>query len=209
MAEIVVELKGFDEAIAWLERAPETANSLFAEAVERGLQAIAGRVKAYPPATEANRPGRVTRDGRPMGYYERGQGWWYPVKQAKTLGGVRLKSAGVRPLGRKAAKQMGAVGYKLIRSSERLREHWTTRIEKQPDGVEGVIGTGVSYAGAGEPLAHDEHGPHGDHRGVAETAHRLGGGDQAQNRQTGQHRQGDDIQQSDRSVHDRLTRRNS
>jgi len=150
MAEIVVELKGFDEAIAWLERAPETANSLFAEAVERGLQAIAGRVKAYPPATEANRPGRVTRDGRPMGYYERGQGWWYPVKQAKTLGGVRLKSAGVRPLGRKAAKQMGAVGYKLIRSSERLREHWTTRIEKLPDGVEGVIGTGVSYAGAVE-----------------------------------------------------------
>lgn len=146
----VIELKGFDETIAWLERAPEKAIPLFEAALDRGLQAIAGRMKAYPPATDANRPGRVTRDGRPMGYYERGQGWWYPVRQEKTLRGLRLKSEGVKRLGPRMASRVGVVGYKLIRSSERLREHWTTRIETLPDGLEGVVGTGVSYAGAVE-----------------------------------------------------------
>lgn len=145
--EVVVELKGFDEAIAWLERAPETAIPLFEQAMTRGLAAVAGRVKAYPPATEANRPGRVMADGRPMGYYERGQGWWYPVKQAKTLGGLRLKTQGVKILGKRIAAKAGIAGYKLIRSSERLREHWTTQVTRLINGVEGTIGSVVSYAG--------------------------------------------------------------
>lgn len=148
MAEVIVELKGFDEAIDWLEQAPEAAMPYFEQAMELGLLAVAGRVKAYPPATDANRPGRVNADGDPMGYYERGQGWWYPVKQAKSLGGLRLKSEGVIKLGRKAATVSGIVGYKLIRSSERLREHWTTQITRIAGGVEGIIGTVVSYAGA-------------------------------------------------------------
>lgn len=145
--EVVVELKGFDETIAWLEQAPETAIPLFEQAMEQGLLAMTGRVKAYPPATEANQPGRVKADGSPMGYYERGQGWWYPVKRVKTLGGMKLKTQGVRALGKTAAAQAGIVGYKLIRSSERLREHWTTQVTRITDGVEGIIGNIVSYAG--------------------------------------------------------------
>jgi len=145
--EVIVELKGFDEAIAWLERAPETAIPLFEQAMTRGLDAVAGRVKAYPPATEANRPGRVMADGRPMGYYERGQGWWYPVKRTKTFGGLRLKTQGVKILGKRIAAKAGIAGYKLIRSSEKLREHWTTRVTRLANGVEGIVGNLVSYAG--------------------------------------------------------------
>ena len=63
--EVIVELKGFDEAIEWLERAPEAAIPLFEQAMERGVLAVAGRLKAYPPATEANQPGQVDAKGDP------------------------------------------------------------------------------------------------------------------------------------------------
>jgi hypothetical protein len=56
-----------------------------ADAMQDALFTIQGEIgyASYPPATEANRPGRVDQDGNPMGYYERGRGWWYPVKRTQ------------------------------------------------------------------------------------------------------------------------------
>ena len=51
---------------------------------------------SYPPADEANAPGRVDKDGEPMGYYERGRGWWYPVKNPATLSGMNSVADGAQ-----------------------------------------------------------------------------------------------------------------
>ena len=152
----VVELIGFPELERWLTDAPATALPYCEQAMQLGLDALVGRLKAYPPETEANRPGRVDFHGRPMGYYERGQGWWSPVHSIEDLHGETLKSKGARVLGKRAAAKMGLVGYKLIRNSERLREHWYSKVMRSANGVEGVVGTAVSYAGKVEGfLSHD------------------------------------------------------
>lgn len=73
-------------------------------------------LKAYPPATDANRPGRM-KGGSRMAYYIRGRGTMSP-----TRGG----------------------GYKLNATSERYGTHWYTRSDQ--GGFSTRIGNPVSYA---------------------------------------------------------------
>jgi hypothetical protein len=51
-----------------------------APAIRSAIQAATlyykGKIAIYPPATAANRPGRVDANGRPMGYYIRGTGYF-------------------------------------------------------------------------------------------------------------------------------------
>ena len=71
----------------------------FPQYVEPAMSNIMGEFKTemevYAPESEANAPGRTDRNGEPMGYYERGRGWWYPVKGRDTiLQAGRLVGAG-------------------------------------------------------------------------------------------------------------------
>lgn len=70
------------------------------DAVMDSLLIIQGELgyAGYAPSSEANLPGRIDGDGEPMGYYERGRGWWYPVKRASTLAGVSGVAEGVQSI---------------------------------------------------------------------------------------------------------------
>jgi hypothetical protein len=116
---------------------------------------VMGVLAEYAPSSEANRPGRKTivrRNGTPrevpQGYYERGAGWWYPVKLGRTFGEKHLKSEGVQLPKGKAQRQsfasLGIAGYKLRRTSETLGRRWTTRATDE--GLTVVIGNNASYA---------------------------------------------------------------
>lgn len=62
------------------------------------IQGQLGYANGYPPASEANQPGRLDSDGEPMGYYERNRGWWYPVKRKETLAGMDSVAEGAQTL---------------------------------------------------------------------------------------------------------------
>ena len=85
---------------------------------------------------------------RPMGYYERGRGYWYPVLKEKSLPEKLGKTRGAV----KAKKITGVAGYKLAKvrgkagGSELLGRKWTTAVTVADDGVVGEIGTNTSYA---------------------------------------------------------------
>ena len=102
----------------------------------------------YPPATAANRPGRFTPEGRPMGYYERNRGYWRPIVHKVNLRafGHYGKSKGVI-LASKTQRQTGTVaGYKLNPSSEQFGKKW--KVTRTKSGA--VITNSASYA---QPLA--------------------------------------------------------
>ena len=134
-----------------LAKSPEAFIPYAVDAMTETTRLIQGGLAEYPASTEANQPGRFSlKTGRPMGYYERGAGWWYPVMTRETLqkvaGGKMGKARGVI----KASALIRAVsrvqGYKLIRSSEQLGKSWTTDIQVVADGVMGEVGTNTSYA---------------------------------------------------------------
>jgi hypothetical protein len=151
----VIEVKGLDELERALEEAPELARPLARRAMELSTRLVQDLVKEYPPGSEANQPGRFSlKTKRPMGFYERGAGWWYPILQRKTLGLAEgqkraLKSEGkilASAAQRKLTPQV--VGYKLSRTSELLGKSWTTEvIENEQEGYNlvGVVGNDTSY----------------------------------------------------------------
>jgi len=162
VSDDVLILDGFDELLAALDAAPEVAMPIFDRYMLAALRMIQSEVASYPPASEANQPGRFSlRTRRPMGYYERGRGWWYPLMQSETLRkwgtlagyeeGIRDKPVfgSTRRVIRASRAQRGyskVVGYKLRPSSEVLGKSWTVETQKSDSGVEGIVGTKVSYA---------------------------------------------------------------
>jgi hypothetical protein len=106
------------------------------------VRTLKSAVAQYPPASEANAKGRFNiKTGKPMGYYERGRGWWYPVMRRGTLGESPRKSEGAM----RVAKGWGFAGYKLAKggTSETLGRKWTTKSEM--GGLRRVIGNAASY----------------------------------------------------------------
>jgi hypothetical protein len=107
------------------------------------------------PESEANKPGRVDKAGRPMGYYERGRGEWYPLLTHNKLGGGEFPALGLhskaphtRGTSRLLARGIPLVtGYKLIPTSEQLEENWQAEVNTQGDDVIGNLFNQVSYAG--------------------------------------------------------------
>jgi hypothetical protein len=126
-------------------------------AMDHIMDEFKSEMEVYAPESEANAPGRTDRNGEPMGYYERGMGWWYPVKGRGTLqlagrvvgAGQGLprakfgKSFGVIKGGRK----FGVVGYKLIPSSQQMGDRWVTAVQSDQDQVVGTLFNGASYSG--------------------------------------------------------------
>lgn len=108
------------------------------------------------PESAANKPGRLDQDGRPLGYYERGRGWWYPLMTHNTLGlqseiptlGQHRKAPhtlGVSSL--KAKGFQGVAGYRLIPNSEQMEENWHAEVTLQGNEVIGDLTNFASYSG--------------------------------------------------------------
>lgn len=135
-----------------MERVGDKGQTLILQAMNDIALAVEGEIKPYPPATEANRPGRVNADGKPLGYYERGRGWWYPVMAA-------------RQLGAELGKRKGQVrGYKLAGGglSQKLQAKWTSTAYKEGRGYVAEVGTNVTYApfvqGSKQPALFNQRG---------------------------------------------------
>jgi hypothetical protein len=143
-----VKFEGFEAAQARLN----SANIL--AAVKPALLATGQEAKnfmqEYPATTAANQPGRwsnsIQGTPHPLGYYERGRGEWYPIVRKSTLtfgsfghygkAAGRIKARGVE------AKAGLVAGYKLGKTSERLREKWT--IIQKPGIV--IVTNAATYA---------------------------------------------------------------
>lgn len=89
-------------------------------------------------------PGRFSlTTGRPMGYYERGRGWWYPLMRkpsgpmGKAYGTIRAKGI--------IRQSSGVAGYRLAGGgkSEQFMKRWTIRYED--NGLTAVIGNNTTY----------------------------------------------------------------
>lgn len=93
-----IENPGLFDAI---KNAPQKVKPYIISAMQDAvfiIQAALGYAE-YPESSEANRPGRFDEDGDPIGYYERGRGWWYPVKKASTLAGIDSVAEGAQSAG--------------------------------------------------------------------------------------------------------------
>lgn len=91
----VLEIKGFDELLKALKESPKKVMPYLKKAMTLSVRLVQERVAEYPPATEANQPRRISmQTHKPMGYYERGRGWWYPLVTERTLGGKMEKAQG-------------------------------------------------------------------------------------------------------------------
>jgi hypothetical protein len=147
MSSDTLDLKNFNQMVQHLEKAPEIAAPHLVDAMQKSVALVHDLLAEYPPSTEANQPGRYSlRTHRPMGYYERGRGYWYPIMRKETLGSRTGKRQGAVPLPKHLRGMAAVAGYKLRRTSERLGSRWTTRVETNDNAIQGVIGTTVSYA---------------------------------------------------------------
>ena len=97
--------------------------------------------------------GHITPREEPMGYYQRGTGWWYPIKK---LGGRieflmyrhRIKGLFGRAAGLQLAKNTkGVAGYRLSKkhTSEELGQSWAHKTEVTSTEVVTTIGNNASY----------------------------------------------------------------
>lgn len=147
------EIEGFEKLAQALREAPRKVLPYLEQAMHKAVQAVKARLAAYPPATAANQPGRLDKNGRPMGYYERGRGWWYPVMREASLG-VNLGVRAGRETAQAAAKRTRTksiatvAGYKLRKGgeSELLGKNWAVSVQADDEGVIGTIGNNTSYA---------------------------------------------------------------
>lgn len=109
-----------------------------------GAETLRNVVADYPPSRST--PGRFSRrTGRPMGYYERGRGSWYPIVRRVTLGKSPRKTLGAVLAQKNIRQSSQVVGYKLSKSgqSETLGRRWTIA-SRNPTTV--VLGNNASYA---------------------------------------------------------------
>lgn len=150
----IINLKAMDTISDALKNAPEKILPILTRAMTLITRTVQANIAEYPPATDANRPGRANAAGEPLGYYERGRGWWYPVMREKTLGGnlgvlfgAELTSGAGKRYKIKSIRTK-AVGYKLANggTSEMLGRSWDSRIETTDNYVLGVISNNTSYA---------------------------------------------------------------
>ena len=146
----LLDIQGFDELLKALEEAPEKVLPLLEKAMQKSVRVVQARVAEYPPSTEANQPGRFSvATQRPMGYYERGRGWWYPIMRPWTDAGQKLgKAYGMIDAPARIRKATAVQGYKLAGGgeSETLGKSWAVNVQSGPEGVLGEIGNNASYA---------------------------------------------------------------
>lgn len=91
-----IEIKGLEELRAKFAKMKRNLSSTLSAAAQDAAYAVILKPRGsgdnnplYPPETAANKAGRVYPDGRPMGYYVRGRGWYAPGRAGsyKLIGG--------------------------------------------------------------------------------------------------------------------------
>jgi hypothetical protein len=144
------DVTGFEAAFA---QSPQWFIPFATDAMDASVRILQGGMAEYPPATEANQPGRFNRiTHEPMGYYERGRGWWYPIMTRETLqnaaAGKFGKSRGVIRASNLMKSFSRVKGYKLAGGgeSEQLGKSWAVDVKATADSVTGEVGTNTSYA---------------------------------------------------------------
>lgn len=145
----VLEIKGFDELLKALKEAPKKVMPYLKKTMTLSVRAVQERVAEYPRSTEANQPGRISmKTHKPMGYYERGRGWWYPLMTERTLGGKMGKSQGQVKAGARIKKITSVKGYRLAGGgeSEMLGRSWDAQVIEQENAILGMVGNNTSYA---------------------------------------------------------------
>lgn len=125
------------------------------DAMENILSVYQTVAEEYAPESEANRPGRFNMETKePMGYYERGRGWWYPLITHITLGGEDLPTVKPHKKSPKTMKSMrllavgfkGVAGYKLVPSSEQMHDRWEIGVGITSREVVGHLRNTASYS---------------------------------------------------------------
>jgi len=136
MAEDNVLVIENPELLEALKVAPQQVLRHLTNAMQDVLLIIQGDLgyASYPPSSEANMPGRFDSNGDPMGYYERGRGWWYPVKRPETLAGMNSVSMGVQDI--KSAYKRHKINLKNIAYNE--------KVVIRPGGVSKQMPSGVT-----------------------------------------------------------------
>lgn len=133
---------------------PQGFMPVLADSMESILEVYKNVAWDYAPESEANRPGRTDEYGMPQGFYERGRGWWYPVITHNTLALEKeLPVVGPHSKGPKTlralaliARNLNAVGYKLIESSEQMHDRWMTEVSQENNDVIGTLSNSASYS---------------------------------------------------------------
>jgi hypothetical protein len=134
---------------------PEGFLPYLGQAMQNILTVYQSVAEVYAPESDANSPGRFDQEGRPMGYYERGRGWWYPLLTHNTLGlkdeiptlrphskaPVTMKSMALMALG-----FPGVAGYRLIPNSEQMHDRWVWEVIFDPSEVIGNLSNIASYS---------------------------------------------------------------
>lgn len=157
MTTIPIDSPLFQRLLDDLQNAPKRVMPYVERAMSAGVMAVKSEMAQYPSETEANHPGRYSiKTHKPMGYYERGRGYWYPVMRKDTVmtagrlagagagsGRARFgKSAGVV----RGRRGLGVAGYKLRPVSENLGKNWVTKVVRGEAQVVGIVGNNTSYA---------------------------------------------------------------
>jgi hypothetical protein len=147
MAIRSLESESLDKFLDHLNRSPVLVVPYLQIFMEKSLSILHDEVAPYPPATEANMPGRKNADGEFISYYERGKGSWRPVKRDSTLKKhITVKNIG-RSLGRGVipTPQYEIAGYVLRPTSEQLGKNWNTQVYIFGTEVLGEISNPTSY----------------------------------------------------------------
>jgi hypothetical protein len=109
-------------------------------------QHMADALRAYPPATASNRPGRWTGGlsgmPRPMGYYERNRGAWYPIMTERTLYNRGRLGKARGTIAAPARVRNSVAGYRLRATSQMLGKRW--RVTRTAVGA--LLTNAASYA---------------------------------------------------------------
>lgn len=149
MSDIQIAIDYLDQTRAKLAEGANAAP--LRDAIGVVLNNIWQHVAQYPEATEANQPGRFSiKTHKPMGYYERGRGWWYPIMKRATLGeGKHNKSRGAINAPKFVKQSSQVMGYKLAGGgkSEALGRHWTMQVSANQTSIRGTLMNSASYAG--------------------------------------------------------------
>ena len=147
MSDQMIEVKGLEELEQAFQEMPHRTMQALIVAMNRSCQAVRGILSTTPPETAANEPGRQDEDGRPLGYYERKKGEWYPLKKKQDPATRYGKTRGIIRA-TKAQRAQGVMAYRLVASSQRLEDKWTIEVTQNDNMVTGVVGNNVDYAGA-------------------------------------------------------------
>ncbi len=155
MEDVSVEIDYQDPEFFKALEDPSGFFPILGDAMENILSVFEVVASEYAPESEANRPGRTDSEGHPIGYYERGRGWWYPLVTKQTIN-MKEELPTLRPhlLAPKTmeaktllAERIPMVsGYRLVPNSEKMHDQWEQGVGITQREVTGYLRNTASYS---------------------------------------------------------------